>query len=73
VLEAPGSAPFRAGIFDLRGRVVAELASGPRTPGTQRLLWDGRDARGLRVAAGVYFLRVDGGDRLWTRKLVRVD
>lgn len=45
-------------IYDAAGRVVHTLFSGRRDPGEHRLEWNGRDARGQRVASGVYFVRV---------------
>lgn len=44
----------RAVILDARGAVVRTLPSPP-------FRWDGRDARGSAVPAGVYFYRLDGG------------
>ena len=43
-------------ILDLQGRVVRVLA-GAAAAGA-RLTWDGRDARGMRVPAGVYQARI---------------
>lgn len=49
-------------LFDLAGRRVASVADAPMPAGAQRLHWDGTDAGGERVAAGMYLamLRVDG-------------
>ncbi len=57
-------------IYDAAGRVVSELFSGRREGGEHRLSWDGRDARGRRVASGVYFVRVRTPDASVARKLV---
>jgi len=63
-------------ILDLAGRVVwrsplAGLAAGP-----QEARWDGRDAGGRAVAAGLYFVRLAGagpGAQAASRKLVRIE
>jgi len=49
-------------LFDLAGRVVANLADARYAAGPHVMPWDGIDARGQRVARGLYFaaLRVDG-------------
>jgi arabinogalactan endo-1,4-beta-galactosidase len=62
----------RAVVHDAAGRVVAVLADGPVGAGECPLRWDGRDASGAPVAAGVYLvdIRVDG--RRVARKVVRV-
>ena len=53
-------------LFDLAGRRVRTLASGPRTAGTHRVRWDGLDARGRLAPSGVYLcrLRVPGSEQV---------
>ncbi|TMQ65335.1 MAG: hypothetical protein E6K78_07945 [Candidatus Eisenbacteria bacterium] len=59
-------------IFDLLGREVKSLARAQRfAAGRQWLAWDGRDARGRRVRAGVYFMRLETPAGRWTRAVVR--
>ncbi|NNE43830.1 MAG: T9SS type A sorting domain-containing protein, partial [Gemmatimonadetes bacterium] len=59
-------------IYSAAGRLVVDEARIHGTPGTYRYPWDGRDADGRPVAAGVYFysVRVDGETQ--TRKMIRV-
>jgi len=59
-------------IYDAAGRLVNELFSGRRDAGDHQVEWDGRDARGRRVASGVYFVRVHTGDAAVGRKIVLV-
>jgi len=50
-------------IYDVSGRLVRDLVSGPRSAGLHRERWDGRDQAGLDAASGVYFARLfAGGD-----------
>src|SRR5215471_11182355 len=44
-------------ILDLQGRIVRALAPGGSSSAA-RMTWDGRDARGVPVAAGVYQARI---------------
>jgi hypothetical protein len=48
-------------LFDLAGRRVRTLVDGPQSAGRHVAQWDGRDEKGLRVASGVYFYRMDAG------------
>jgi hypothetical protein len=62
--DAGGGA--RLGIWDVTGRRVLEaVATGGRWS------WDGRDEAGRPVPAGVYFVRVETGDRVETLRVVR--
>jgi hypothetical protein len=55
-------------ILDLQGRVVRALAAGGAS--TARLSWDGRDARGVPVPAGVYHARIHRGDQTELTRVV---
>lgn len=59
-------------IFDVRGRLVSVLSSGPRAAGFHDLTWSGRDDRGREMPAGVYFLRLRAGGSEMTSRVVRL-
>jgi len=46
------------------------LAGGKPKPGVYTSVWNGTDARGRRLANGVYFYALDNGARRISRKLV---
>ena len=59
-------------VYDVLGRRVRQVWQGPLGAGTHRFVWDGRDAAGKAVAAGVYLyqVEVDGqGEAKKTTKL----
>jgi hypothetical protein len=63
--------PVKLVIYDVAGRRVRALLRGDPCPaGEHRVAWDGRDERGVAVAAGTYFVRVDAGTRSWVRRAV---
>jgi hypothetical protein len=64
------SANVDLSVFDVAGRRVTTLASGPRNPGEGIFVWNGTDDGGRRVAAGVYFCRLEVGDKIFHEKLV---
>ena len=49
----------RVSIHDLAGRRIRVLLDGATAAGPQAVAWDGRDARGVRQRAGVYFVRLE--------------
>ena len=66
-------ADVRYSVFDLRGRRVRQVDLGHMPAGRFEARWDTRDAGGRQVAAGVYFVSLDLGDRrLGARRLTIV-
>ena len=59
----------RVGIYDVAGRRIATVHDGMLGPGRVRLHWDGTDARGRRVAAGNYYVRIESPAGVRTRPL----
>lgn len=57
-------------VHDVTGRLVRRLVDGQRPEGTNEVVWDGRDDRGGRVAAGVYFLRLRAAGISYSRPVV---
>jgi hypothetical protein len=51
----------RLEVFDVSGRLVATLLEGPQPAGRGHAFWDGRDAGGRPVAAGIYFVSLSAG------------
>ncbi len=58
-------------VFDVAGREVRTLvAAGELDAGRHDATWDGRDASGARVPAGLYFCRLEAGPETRTRRVV---
>jgi len=70
-LEEPG--PVEIAVYDVVGRRVRTLAVGSRDRGEHEVTWDGRDATGRPVPAGVYLYRLQVGERFDTLRGVRID
>jgi hypothetical protein len=69
----PASGRVDLDVIDVRGRVVARVLDGELRPaGRHAVRWDGRDGAGRSVASGVYFLRLNAGNELRTRKVLRL-
>lgn len=63
-------AMHRVDVFDLGGRRVRTLATGPARAGRHGADWDLRDGDRIPVDAGVYFLRLSIDGRGFARKVV---
>ena len=65
--------PIELDVFDLLGRPVRSLVSGPVPAGDHAVIWDGSDESGSRVGSGVYLYRLRGHGVDHTRKLMLVE
>lgn len=50
-------------VYDRAGKLVRTLVSGREKPGFKRVLWDGCDDHGIRVAQGIYLCRLQADAR----------
>ena len=57
-------------IYDLAGRLVRSLVPNVSGPISQSIRWDLDDNHGRRVAAGIYFARLETGNTRITRQVV---
>lgn len=59
----------RLEVFDVTGRRIRVLRSGPLGAGMHRCTWDGRTDRGEPAASGVYYLRLETETGVRTTKM----
>ncbi len=59
-------------VYDVLGRRVRQVWQGPLGAGSHRFVWDGRDAAGKGVAAGVYVYRVEVDGRVEAKKTTKL-
>jgi len=68
----PDAGDAQVRVYDLRGRLIANVADGPGRPGERRVVWDGRSFDGRPVSPGVYFCRLSWGGQRAHAKLTVV-
>jgi len=66
----PTTGVVKVEVYDVAGRRLAVLLDEEQTPGFHSVVWDGRTARGERVAPGVYFSRVRYNGESDVRKMI---
>jgi flagellar hook assembly protein FlgD len=67
-MRRAGSA--RLEIVNVAGQRVVLLADGPREAGSHVAHWNGTDAHGRRVGAGVYFARLTQPEGVTVQRLL---
>jgi len=65
----PRDAVVSLGIYDVRGRLVRELVSGPQSAGEQQLTWDLRGPSGAAVSDGIYFVQLGVNGIKYSRRI----
>jgi outer membrane protein assembly factor BamB len=67
----PYASQVTLALYDATGTLVRRLIDGEMRPaGRASAIWDGRNERGDRVAAGVYFYRLDCGNEKRSRRML---
>ncbi|HMB68698.1 MAG TPA: T9SS type A sorting domain-containing protein [bacterium] len=70
--DVPDAGSARLTVHDVTGRLIRTLGEGTPLFGRQVSTWNGRDDRGRRVPAGVYFVRLRSTEGTLTRRMVRL-
>ncbi len=68
--DLPKRNDLRLGIFDATGRQVRVMIAASYPAGRHRVVWDGTNQLGWRMAPGIYFVRIAGESFEASRRLV---
>jgi len=71
-LALGAAAAVEVAVFDVAGRRLRTLSRGVLPAGIHPVRWDGRDADGRTLGAGVYLVRMTAGDRVESRRVLMV-
>jgi subtilisin family serine protease len=67
--EVPAAGRAALRVYSVRGNLVRTLVDEKLAAGGYRVRWDGRDDHGRAAASGVYFYKLEDGERSLTRKM----
>jgi hypothetical protein len=71
-IPSEGAGKVSIEIYDVRGRLIKQVADKILEPGFHDLEWNGDDAAGRHVASGIYFVKVFQPHDSLSRKIVLV-
>jgi len=71
-VPGPEAADVRLSVYSVAGRLVREVMRERRSPGLHETGWDGRDATGRPVPAGVYLVRLSVAQEEHVLRVVRL-
>jgi hypothetical protein len=67
------NSPFRLSLLDVRGRMVAEIASGATSERVTNVPCDAANCAGRRLAPGIYFVSLELGSQKLEKKIVMLE
>ena len=67
--DIPAETDVTLAIYDVQGRKVHTLENEHKSPGTFQVEWDGLNSAGVRVASGLYFVRMTAGEFYQMQKM----
>ena len=70
--EIPQKSYVSLKVYDISGRLVKTLVNEKKIANYHTVRWDGKNGNGREVGSGVYFYRLQAGDKTATKKLVLV-
>uniref|UniRef100_A0A7C4TCC9 T9SS type A sorting domain-containing protein n=1 Tax=candidate division WOR-3 bacterium TaxID=2052148 RepID=A0A7C4TCC9_UNCW3 len=68
--NVPESREMKLNIYDAAGRMVRCLYKGGIEKGVYKIVWDGRDEVGRLVGSGVYFVKANYRNEVFTEKII---
>jgi hypothetical protein len=68
--EIPAATNVTLDIYNKTGQYVTTLMDGTQNAGSYRVAWDRKDAKGIAVPNGVYFVRLTSGEVTATTNVV---
>lgn len=71
-IHLPQANHVAAVIYDLNGRLIAELINRDLPAGIHQLVWNGKNQHSLPMASGIYFMRVSTNERIETIKMALI-
>lgn len=66
------SAQISINIYNITGQLVRTLVDDKKQAGFYSLKWDGRDETGNSVSSGIYFSRLESGNKIISGKMLLI-
>jgi hypothetical protein len=68
--DLPQDCEVKLTIYNLLGQKVKVLVDEHQSAGHKAVFWDGKDERGVEVASGIYFYKIQAGEFVQTKKML---
>jgi len=68
--DVPSAARVKIDIVNILGQTIVTLVDEIKSPGSYQAVWNGTDARGIKVSSGIYLYTMQAGDYVKTKKMM---
>ena len=68
--SVPSEGHVQISVYDITGRLIANLVDRNMSEGYHHVVWDGKDISGLDVSAGLYIYNLQAEGVSMTRKMI---
>jgi hypothetical protein len=68
----PADFDVKITLYNLLGQRVRVLADEHQSAGYKAVFWDGKDERGIEVASGIYFYKIEAGQFVQTKRMLLI-
>jgi hypothetical protein len=66
----PAGGEIRLSVYNVKGQMIRELVNEERPQGQHTVVWDGTDKKAGQVCSGIYFVRLESGNKNHIHKMV---
>jgi hypothetical protein len=70
--DLPKQGQVKIQIYNVLGKIVAEVTNSMYSAGTHQVAWNGRTDAGMLAGSGVYFVRLEAGVLTSTKKIMLI-
>jgi len=70
--QIPDQAHVTVCVYDLQGKIIAELLNKSVSSGSHMVRWEGKNDQGLNVSSGIYVCRVQNGQNMKSVKMMLI-
>ncbi|MEO0127999.1 MAG: FlgD immunoglobulin-like domain containing protein [candidate division WOR-3 bacterium] len=67
---SPEQREIKLNVYDATGRLVRSLINGKIENGRHLIIWNGKDNENREVSSGIYFIKADYANKVYTEKVI---
>ncbi len=70
LFHLPEQKEIKLNVYDATGRMIKSLINGKMEKGRHLIIWNGEDNQNRGVSSGIYFIKADYANKIYTEKVI---